>query len=176
MNSTNTTLHLFKQSFKFSSAHFLIFDEKNAEKLHGHNYQVRVDILVPPEDKQMRERGYFIDFQIFKKYINSRLSEWDEHVLLPAEHPEIKLATSEKSLEVKFRDRHYMFPADEVILLPVTNTSVEQMSRLLANDFFAEFKKHGVLKLRVRVEETRGQAASTAIGTQESKHLKEDFL
>jgi 6-pyruvoyltetrahydropterin/6-carboxytetrahydropterin synthase len=168
MNSTNTTLHLFKQSFKFSSAHFLIFDEKTAEKLHGHNYQVRVDILVPPEDKQMKERGFFIDFQVFKKFINSRLSEWDEHVLLPASHPEMKIATSGASLEVKFRDRHYMFPENEVILLPVTNTSVEQMSRILAADFYQEFEKHGVLQLRVKVEETRGQAASTTIGVHRS--------
>ena len=161
--SISTTLHLYKQNFKFSSAHFLIFDEKNAEKLHGHNYQVRVDIAVPKPDAEMEARGYFVDFNVFKNFIKSKLDEWDEHVLLPARNHEMKIATTGNSLEVKFRERFYTFPKDEVLLIPVTNTSVEQMSRLLAEDFFAEFKKYGVPQLRVRIEETRGQSASTTV-------------
>jgi len=68
-----TTLHLYKQNFKFSSAHFLIFDENTAEKLHGHNYQVRVEIAVPPSDVQSRQKGFFVDFNVFKKWIKARL-------------------------------------------------------------------------------------------------------
>lgn len=160
---SNTSLHLSKQNFKFSSAHFLIFDEKSAEKLHGHNYQVRLDILVPPETKLMEAQGFFVDFNVFKKFVKARLDLWDEHVLLPAEHPEMKISEKGPSLEVRFRDRFYVFPKNEVQLLKVTNTSVEQLSRILAEDFFKEFKQYGVLSLRVRVEETRGQAASTQI-------------
>lgn len=164
--SLHTTLHLYKQNFKFSSAHFLIFDEKRAEKLHGHNYQVRVEIAVPPDDKSqasLRAKGFFVDFNVFKKWIKARLDQWDEMVLLPAENPEMKVATSGQTLEVKFRDRFYAFPASEVHLLPINNTSVEQLSALLALEFLEEFKKYGVTKIRVRVEETRGQAASTVV-------------
>lgn len=159
LGMSHTTLHLFKQNFKFSAAHFLIFDQKNAEKLHGHNYQVRVDISVP-ESADLTAQGYFVDFNQFKKYIKSRLDQWDEMVLLPAQHPEMKTHISAESLEVRFRERFYVFPKNEVHLLPVTNTSVEQLSKLLAEDFLAAFKKWGVRQLRVRVEETRGQAAS----------------
>jgi 6-pyruvoyltetrahydropterin/6-carboxytetrahydropterin synthase len=162
-SSTHTTLHLYKQNFKFSAAHFLIFDEIRAEKLHGHNYQVKVDILVPPENRLINERGFFIDFNEFKKAIKARLDEWDEHVLLPADHPDMNITTDGNSLNVHFRDRFYVFPKNEVICLSVTNTSVEQMSRILAQDFFSQFKKLGVMKLRVRVEETMGQAASTSV-------------
>ncbi|MEZ0392685.1 MAG: 6-pyruvoyl tetrahydropterin synthase family protein [Pseudobdellovibrionaceae bacterium] len=158
----NTTLHLYKQNFKFSSAHFLIFDEKNAEKLHGHNYQVSVEIQVPPESGT-EKKGFFIDFNVFKKFIKSRLDLWDEHVLLPAKHADMKITSKSPSLEVRFRDRFYVFPENEVHLLPVTNTSVEQLSRLLAQDFFHEFKQYGVLEIKVQVEETRGQAASTSV-------------
>ena len=158
----NTTLHLYKQNFKFSSAHFLIFDEKSAEKLHGHNYQVAVQIEVPPES-ELEKQGYFIDFNVFKKWIKARLDQWDEMVLLPAQHPDMKISKKGPSLEVRFRDRFYVFPENEVHLLPVTNTSVEQLSRLLAQDFSREFKKYRVTKIRVKVEETRGQAASTFV-------------
>jgi 6-pyruvoyltetrahydropterin/6-carboxytetrahydropterin synthase len=158
----HTILHLFKQNFKFSSAHFLIFDEHRAEKLHGHNYQVQVEIHVPPE-VELQKLGYFIDFNVFKKYIKSRLDHWDEMVLLPARHPDMNTKPNGSSLEVRFRDRFYVFPSNEVHLLPITNTSVEQLSRLLAEDFFNEFKKSGVLKIKVQVEETPGQGASTTV-------------
>ncbi len=161
--TSQTTLHLYKQNFKFSSAHFLIFDEKTAEKLHGHNYQVRVEIEVPPIIAEAMEKGFFIDFNVFKKWIKARLDQWDEMVLLPAQHPDMKINQNGTTLEIRFRERFYAFPDNEVHLLPVTNTSVEQLSRILALEFLKEFKKWGVSKINVRVEETSGQAASTAV-------------
>lgn len=155
-----TTLLLAKQNFKFSAAHFLIFDEKHAERLHGHNYQVKVDISIPSE-KEHEKQGYFVDFNEFKKLIKARLDQWDEIVLLPGLQSEMKFTEKGQSLEVHFRDRHYLFPKNEVLLLPVNNTSVEQLSGLLAQDFLKLFKKFKVQKVRVTVEETRGQAAST---------------
>ncbi len=155
---TTTALHLFKQNFKFSAAHFLIFDAQSAEKLHGHNYQVKVDIDFGA--KPVDETGFLVDFNVLKKIIHARLQEWDEMVLLPALHPEMKIAKTGATLEVKFRDRFYAFPANEVLLLPMTNTSVELLSAQLATEFFNQFKTYGVQKLRVFVEETLGQGAS----------------
>ncbi|MGZ3770142.1 MAG: 6-pyruvoyl trahydropterin synthase family protein [Bdellovibrio sp.] len=157
-----TTLHLAKQNFKFSAAHFLIFDEQHAERLHGHNYQVRVDIKSSSE-VDLHTKGYFLDFNVFKKYIKSRLDLWDEIVILPEKHPDMKFNKNGKCLEVNFRDRFYAFPLNEVVLLPVTNTSVEQLSKLLAEDFLREFKKYGVEEVTVSVEETQGQGASTVV-------------
>lgn len=159
---THTMLHLYKQNFKFSAAHFLIFDEKRAEKLHGHNYQVRVNIGVPP-DLDLSRTGYYIDFNVFKKTIRERLDQWDEMVLLPARHPDMKTEVKGPSLEVHFRERFYVFPMNEVHLLEVTNTSVEQLSRLLAQEFFSQFHQYGVSQIQVRVEETSGQAASFTV-------------
>jgi 6-pyruvoyltetrahydropterin/6-carboxytetrahydropterin synthase len=158
------TLHLAKQNFKFSAAHFLIFDESHAERLHGHNYQVKVDVFAP-SDKDLNSEGYFIDFNVLKKTIKARLDQWDEIVLLPAKHPDMKFKQTEKSVEVTFRDRFYVFPTNEVILLPLNNTSVEQLSQLLAQDFFAEFQKLGVVKVQVYVEETAGQGATSVVGS-----------
>lgn len=160
---STTTLHLAKQNFKFSAAHFLIFDETHAEKLHGHNYQVKVDIKAPSDEAQHSE-GYFMDFNVFKKFIKARLDVWDEIVLLPQNHPDMKFKKTDKSLEVTFRDRFYVFPLNEVILLPVSNTSVENLSKILAEEFYAEFKQYGVQEVMVSVEETQGQGASTTVG------------
>jgi len=159
---STTSLQLAKQNFKFSAAHFLIFDEKHAERLHGHNYQVRVEIGIP-ETASLQPTGFFIDFNVFKKHIKTQLDRWDERVLLPEKHPDMKFNIKGPSLEVTFRDRFYVFPNREVVLLPVTNTSVEQLSRLLAEDFMKEFRQYKVSFVSVQVEETAGQGATTKV-------------
>ncbi len=156
------TLHLAKQNFKFSAAHFLIFDDTHAERLHGHNYIVKVDV-VAPEDGAQHSEGYYVDFNVLKKHIKSQLDLWDEQVLLPRLHKDMKFKETDKSLEVTFRDRFYVFPKNEVILLPINNTSVEKLSGLLAQNFAAEFKKFGIRSVSVYVEESLGQGASTTL-------------
>lgn len=162
MVKSSTALVLAKQNFKFSSAHFLIFDEKRAEMLHGHNYRVRVRLGLPSAAAFEKE-GYHIDFTVFKEFIKSVCDEWDEHVLLPAQNTEIKVSKFGSSLEVNFRDRRYVFPKNEVCLLPITNTSVEQLSRLLSEKIFSEFSSRGLRFVEVLVEETAGQGASFKI-------------
>ena len=164
---SHTILHLHKENFKFSAAHFLIFNEHEAERLHGHNYQVKVQLV--PDKVDFEKTGFFVDFNVFKKFIKQRLDHWDEMVLLPAKHPDIKVSYQvrspklPRSLEVHFRERFYVFPENEVHLLPITNTSVEQLSLILAQDFIHEFKKYGVRRIMVRVEETRGQGATSTL-------------
>lgn len=159
-----STMHIAKQNFKFSAAHFLIFDEHRAEKLHGHNYHVKVDLGYSNELMQQPD-GSFVDFNLFKKAIKSHLESWDEHVLLPRLHPDMKYKISDdgKNYEVRFRERFYSFPINEVIWLDVTNTSVEAFSKILARHFFEVFKKHKIARVRVVVEETKGQGASCVI-------------
>ncbi len=161
-SQTPMTLHLYKQNFKFSSAHFLIFDKNRAERLHGHNYQVAVDIKAGAES--CSRDGYLIDFRVLKEIIKEKLDRWDERVLLPQKHPEVFVQENGKSLEVRFRERFYVFPKDEVVLLPILNTSVELLSQHLARLLFSDLKKHGISRIRVRVEETRGQGASSVAG------------
>lgn len=160
-----TTLHLAKQNFKFSSAHFLIFDEKSAEMLHGHNYQVKVDSYCAA-DNTKEDQGYVIDFNILKKIIKDQCDVWDEHILLPEKHPDLKyqISQSGKNYDIHFRDRFYSFPVLETIWLPITNTSVENLSLLFAKNIFKKMKDFGVQKVRVTIEETRGQSASSVVG------------
>lgn len=161
---TTQSLHLAKQNFKFSSGHFLIFDEDRAEMLHGHNYQVRVDLKASKDSTN--EKGYLIDFYELKKIIKELCDLWDEHVLLPEAHPDMKKSESadRKNFEIRFRDRFYSLPKREVIWLPVFNTSVESLSELFAKNLAKKLTGMGVAQLRVSIEETRGQSASTTIG------------
>lgn len=164
MSKPQVHLNLAKQNFKFSSAHFLIFDDHRAELLHGHNYQVEVSIY-PKADVQFEEQGYFIDFAVVKKVIKQLCDRWDEHILLPAQHKDMKYkdSTDGKNYEVRFRDRFYSFPKNETIWLPITNTSVEHLSQLFALELMKELQKYSVGRLEVTIEETRGQSATCII-------------
>lgn len=160
---TVTHLHLSKQNFKFSSGHFLIFDENRAEMLHGHNYQVKVDLF--EVEASASQKGYLIDFYDLKKIIKDLCDQWDEHVLLPANHPDMnkKISANGKNDDINFRDRFYSFPKNEVVWLPVENTSVESLSKIFAQNLLKQLEPMGVRKLKVSIEETLGQSASTTI-------------
>lgn len=157
MKKETIKLKLFKQNFKFSAAHFLIFDEKSAEKLHGHNYQVSLVI----EFKNSKDnKGYLIDFKILKSIVLNLVNEWDESVLLPKLNKEMKFKKIKNNgLQVEFRDRLYCFPENEVRLLPITNTSVELLSEIFAKKLIQGLSNKNISKLIVQIEETRGQAA-----------------
>ena len=156
------SLRIVKDAFKFSSAHFLIFDQERAEKLHGHNYQVEVEIFF--DDSSVQEnQGFFCDFGEIKRNLKSLVDAWDEHVLLPALHPEMNYVERDNSLEVRFRNRFYVFPQDEVIQLPIINTSVENLSRLLAEKLAEKLKHLRYQRLLIRIDETSGQGASYGI-------------
>lgn len=155
-----TTLHIYKQNFKFSSAHFLIFDSTRAERLHGHNYQVQLQMTFTELDEGLKDKGFCIDFNNIKTWLKVRLEQWDEMVLLPAKHPDFIFTKKSPSLEVRFRDRFYVFPENEVRLLDITNTSVELLSQILAKEALSKYKDLGAKSVEVRVEETPGQGAS----------------
>ncbi|PWU16067.1 MAG: 6-pyruvoyl tetrahydropterin synthase [Bdellovibrio sp.] len=157
---SHTTLHLYKQNFRFSAAHFLIFDAHRAERLHGHNYQVEVELR---GEQFNHQSGYYIEFKEIKKIIRDRLARWNETVLMPARNEEMKFATHGTTLEIIFRERRYAFPVSEVVLLPTNNTSVEHLSRILAEDLMGLLNAYGVQTIRVQVEETQGQAASCTL-------------
>lgn len=155
-------LHLSKENLKFSAAHFLIFDETRAERLHGHNYRVVAEFKIPWESSH--SQGYGVDFGILKKMLKEQIDLWDEHVLLPAKHKDINIKIEGESLDLKFRERHYVFPANEVVLLPINNVSVELLSDLLAQELWNSMQLLGISALQIQVEETLGQSAKSFIG------------
>lgn len=129
--------------------------------LHGHNYQVQLDIFGRPSPA-LQAKGYLIDFADLKAELKKMVDRWDEHILLPKNHPEIKTQElpDKQALEVRFRERYYVFPKNEVVLLPITNTSVELLAELLSAQLEPFFKSFDLSHYVLRVEETPGQGAS----------------
>lgn len=151
------SIDLQKEAFKFSAAHFLIFPDGSAERLHGHNYRVFVEI-----EASLSRHGLVIDFKRVKPVVRALCDELDEHWLVPGEHPELRSTRlADGRIEVSYRERRYAVPAEDVIVLPVNNLSAENLAgwfgRELRRRLEAAFDDLRVRVLRLAVEETSGQ-------------------
>jgi len=150
-------IDLAKEAFKFSAAHFLIFPDGTAERLHGHNYRVFVSM-----ESELSPHGLVIDFKMIKPLVKEMVDALDEYWLLPGRHPVLRVNELEGGIsEVVYQERRYTAPANELIILPVNNTSVENLAGYLVDDlrrrFTERFPDVPLITLRVAVEETSGQ-------------------
>jgi len=150
-------IEVHKQYLKFSAAHFLIFPDGEAERLHGHNYRVFVEV-----GAALGEHGLVIDFKLIKPLVRELVEELDEHWIVPGEHPVLVCRdTGEDSVEVRYMDRRYVAPRSDVLVLPINNTSSENLAAWLGRELrrriAARFADVRLERLRLAVEETEGQ-------------------
>ncbi len=149
-----------KEYLKFSCAHFLIFPDGSQERLHGHNYRVYLELggILDPH-------GLVLDFLQVKPILKSICDELDEHWLIPGQHPELHWNELDNgTLEVRYRDSYYAAPAGDCIVLPLNNTSAENLSawigRRLLEQLRSAFPELVVDSMCLAVEETPGQRGS----------------
>lgn len=151
------SIEIDKEYLKFSSAHFLIFPDGSAERLHGHNYRVYVEI-----DAALDKHGLVLDFKQVKPVVRELCDELDEHWLVPGQHHELRVNERDDGVvEVRYRERYYAAPKEDVIVLPVNNTSAENFAtwigRELSRRLRGRFPEVHIRLLEVKVEETSGQ-------------------
>jgi len=151
------SISVHKDYLKFSSAHFLIFEDGTAERLHGHNYKVYVEVRSDLDD-----HGLVLNFKQVKPVIRELVDRLDEHLLIPGEHPVLLCEQSDDGrTEIRYLDRYYAMPSEDVIVLPINNTSAENLAAWLGRELYRRiterFPKVCLLGLRVGVEETPGQ-------------------
>jgi 6-pyruvoyltetrahydropterin/6-carboxytetrahydropterin synthase len=153
-----------KENFKFSCSHFTILGPDSAERLHGHNYYVRVELELLKLDPTL---GMAFDFNEVKPLVRDVLEELDERVLLPAKSPflqiESKTGTVAAVLTIGDRKKRYELPEEDVMLLATVNITSEELSRLIAEKIASGLRAKPAVGQRIRslavsVEETRGQS------------------
>jgi 6-pyruvoyltetrahydropterin/6-carboxytetrahydropterin synthase len=157
MTTERWSIEVDKEYLKFSSAHFLIFPDGSAERLHGHNYRVTVAI-----DGRLSPHGLVLDFKQVKPVVRQLVDALDEHWLLPGEHPELLIAERPDGVvEVRYRERYYAAPREDVIVLPINNTSAENFATWLGRQLLERLRERfpdvWVRRLDLGVEETPGQ-------------------
>lgn len=148
---------LTKDNLVFSAAHFITFNGNICERLHGHNWRVKVEVAGP-----LDENGYVFDFIALRDETQKIVLELDHHMLLPTQHPRIHVTSDDREVMVHFGDRRWIFPMEDCVLLPIANTTAELMARWVAGrlrDVLHGIDGHHVETLRVDIEENFGQWA-----------------
>lgn len=146
-----------KDYLVFSAGHFITYAGDICERLHGHNYRVMAEVSGP-----LDENHYVIDFIALRDTLKSIVDELDHHMLLPTRHPLIKVVADDREVTATFRDRRWVFPLDDCILLDVPNTTSELLARYiggrLSDDLFKTMGQRPQ-QLRIEVDECFGNVA-----------------
>lgn len=144
-----------KEAFVFSAAHFITFAGDICERLHGHNYGVKVAVEGPLDANR-----YVVDFIALRDAVLHETLQLDHHVLLPRDHAEIKVSEEQGEMVARFRERRWVFPKEDCIVLPVINTTAEELARVIAERVREQTRaKFGdaIDTIEVGVDENHGQ-------------------
>jgi 6-pyruvoyltetrahydropterin/6-carboxytetrahydropterin synthase len=137
----------------FSAAHFIIGHTK-CEHLHGHNWNVAVEV-----EGETDKRGLLVDFIELKKIVEKICNAYDHRLLLPLNNPALRRAPG-KNTKVLVHGRKFEFPKRGVVWLPVVNVTVEELARVVADRITENLRKYpNVKKIIVTVGETKEEIA-----------------
>lgn len=149
------SIQIAKDYLGFSAGHFTIFSATRRERLHGHSFRLRAEIVATVDDN-----GLTFDYGPVKRALKALCDELDERLLLPSQSPHLQIKKTSKGLDLCFNKEVMTLPADDVLVLPIRNVTVEELSqyflqRLLSlTDIIAI---SGLHKLTIGVSSGSGQ-------------------
>lgn len=143
---------------KFSAGHFTVFSATERERLHGHNFTVAARITSVVGDD-----GLAVDYGIYKKQLAAMCRAYNEYFLLPERSPHLRVERRGDHVIAHFDGDEIPFLAKDVLVLPVANVTIEELSSLLLSQLvaFRDAERHGQVRaLELRVFTGPGQSAS----------------
>jgi len=149
-----------KDYLTFASAHFITFQGHRCEALHGHNYRVAATV----EGALDAECQFVIDFGVLKAVLRRLVEDIDHKVLLPTKNPKVQLREEQGRMLVDYLGTSaYVFPVKDCALLPIANTTAEELAAHFAAEVREQLRRDGyagLTALEIEVEESFGQSAT----------------
>ncbi len=153
MMASSFRVRIEKERLVFSAAHFITYAGDTCEPLHGHNYHVAAEVRGPLDANQ-----YVIDFIRLRDALQGIVDRLDHRMLLPTQHPTIRVQAGEQEVEVTHGSRRWVFPRPDCVLLPVANTTAELLAEHIGQQLLAALGvRRGDLALTIEVDECDGQ-------------------
>src|SRR3984885_10226743 len=147
-----------KDTLVFCAGHFISYEGDRCERLHGHNYRASAEIK-----GALDENRYVFDFIALKNRLRAITDELDHRMMLATANPYIQVEEGATSVHVRYRDREWLFPREDCVLLPIENTTAELLARYIGQRLLDDLALHHGYRpelLRVEVEENIGQSAT----------------
>ena len=162
MSDSRFRVRVTKDQLVFSAAHFITFNGTICERLHGHNWRTAVELAGP-----LDENRYVFDFIALRDGLQRIVNELDHRVLLPTKHRQIRVQADEHEVTATFESRRWVFPREDCVLLPVENTTAEEIAAWIAGRLrdlvtgaeVAGASATAIETIQVEVEENFGQWA-----------------
>ena len=149
------SIRLEHNTLRFAAAHFATF-AGDLEPLHGHNYQVTVELT-----GALTPDSWVLDFSVAKRLVRELCQELDHKFILAAANPHLTVTHAAGEYEIRFGSRRYVFPEGDVAPLDIDNTMAERLAEWIASRLaarLADIGAHNVMSIGVGVEEMPGQA------------------
>jgi len=158
---SHSSIALAKYLFHFNASH-MIFTPQYNEGIHGHSYNISIEIYGDPDDS-----GMIIDFILLENILKESITEWDHYVLMPKDNPKVTIIENGSNFDIQYGDRFYSIPQSDIILFEGINITTENLAKFLAKkiQFILEKVKPSIKfsKLKVEVWETPIYCASYTI-------------
>lgn len=141
-------------TLRFAAAHFTTF-EGQCEPLHGHNYDVIVEV-----EGDLTEDSWVIDFTKLKALAKALCDELDHRFILQRDSRVLEINEEEAEWKVRCGERDWVLPKSDVVPLPIDNTTAERLAEWFAGRLKEALRAEGVTNLTaitVGIEEAPGQ-------------------
>ncbi|MFT6276317.1 MAG: 6-pyruvoyltetrahydropterin/6-carboxytetrahydropterin synthase [Halioglobus sp.] len=149
------TLHIDKESHKFSAAHYTIFSAQSRERLHGHNYSVSTRIVAP-----VGPNGLSADYNVYKNRTAELCESLDEYLILAGNSPYQTIAEEGDYFSVVFAQDQMSFLQSDTLVLPILNATVEELSHFLLERMVEKSEGEDLREIELFVASGAGQKAS----------------
>jgi len=107
---------------RFSAAHFICFEDGTREPLHGHDYRLTIELRGRPSGA-----GLVFDFLRIEDIVCKLLRPLDHRVLLPTDSALVQVTRRQDEIEITAAGKRLSLPAEDCCLLPVPNTTAENL-------------------------------------------------
>jgi 6-pyruvoyltetrahydropterin/6-carboxytetrahydropterin synthase len=154
-----TTIYIDKESHKFSAAHFTIFSATRRERLHCHNFAVSGRIVAPVDDN-----GLTGDYAVYKAQLRKLCDALDEYTLIPQHSPYLSVEEEGEYYQVTHDQDVLLFLKSDTLVIPVRNTTVEELSRYLLETLMEDkqfLEVQDIREIEVLVSSGPGQTGSS---------------
>lgn len=154
----NQQIHLSKEDMKFSIAHFTIFSATERENLHGHNYNMEVNLNI-----QNLANGMAFNYRDIKSSIRNICRRLDEKFIVQMNSPYLKIKEKGEYVSIIFNSKEMILPSSDVLLLPIVNTTLECFGDYLLAELLKDLSgihSNNITKVELKISSGPGQSYS----------------
>jgi 6-pyruvoyl-tetrahydropterin synthase len=146
------------EGIRFDAAHFETFGD-NCEPLHGHSYEVAAEV-----EGELNPDSLVVDFGRIKTMLRRLSKQLDHRFMLQQDSRRLEIESVDSAWKIRTpTGLGYVFPKQDVVALPVDNSSAERLSEWFAARLWRSLENRGATNLRsltIDVFEGPGQRAS----------------